>query len=377
MSRVAKPWLVVVSVSAAVGAGGAVAAEVDLRVAKPMNQAAIERSWAIQAQLAGIEADKEAFVDELLASWAPYLERNAYDPEAELKAIAMAAYPWRLLGASLVGDFPTMVGVLKGRMGAGQYINALDKPAPRVRPDSKLLGDTTNSLVYTPIAPCRIVDTRGTGARTGILVPGAVRSFDLTTSGFTKGQGGDTACPGLPSFSHAGWNANITVTGHSTNGGLQVWGFNGPVPSTSFLNFFPAGFALANDGGLTGCFACGDDISISAFGGPVHVIVDVMGFYEQASGFPSGAITISAMAGPAWNIAANTSAFVNGAPCPAGTTLVSGGMRNNSTVGVVTSDHERTIGAPPSNPQYWIEYLRNNDALARTATVFSYCIDVN
>jgi hypothetical protein len=354
-----------------VGASGAQAS--DLAAAKSgIDQAMIDKSTLIQTELARIDGDKEAFVDALLSGWVPYVDASVFDVVSEYKPIAMKAPAWRLYGASLVGNFGTMVRVLRGQEPAGPHINRLDKAEPKVRHDSKVLGDFTNSLVYTPIRPCRIVDTRGTGARTGIMAPGVARIFDLTTQGLTEGQGGDTVCPDVPSFSHFGWDANITATQHTADGGLQVWGFTGPVPSTSLLNFFATGYAVANNGAITGCDGCTDDIVISAFGSPAHVIVDLMGFYERATGFgtATGAVVVTALGGTNTSIPANTSQFISGAACPAGTVVVSGGMSNSSSVGVITSDH--TI-----NGTSWREYLRNGTAAAVTATVFSHCIDVN
>ena len=80
MSKVAKMAVAVALV--AMGASGAKAASAD----KPSSDQAIERSYAIQAELARIEADKEAFVDELLASWTPYVDRETYDLASELNA---------------------------------------------------------------------------------------------------------------------------------------------------------------------------------------------------------------------------------------------------------------------------------------------------
>jgi hypothetical protein len=149
------------------------------------------------------------------------------------------------------------------------------------RPNAFPTG-TTDNLVYVPIAPCRVVDTRGTGARTGMIPNNGTRSFDLELDAFTSGQGGAAACAGLPSFSHYGWAANVTVTGYSAVGGLKAWGFSAPEPNASIINFAPGSFALANGLILTGCYGCVDDITIRAFGSATHVIIDVMGYFRQA-----------------------------------------------------------------------------------------------
>jgi hypothetical protein len=344
-----------------------------------MDQAAIERSWAIQAELARIEKNPEAFVDQLIQSWAPYLDSEVYDPWNEIKPIAMAATPWRLYGASLVGDFKTMLLVLRGKVGAGRYINALTQPEPRTwtsaarvaAPDPQALGSGTDSLVFTPIAPCRMVDTRGTGARTGIMNPGAARTFDLTTGGYTKGQGGATSgCTGLPSFSNFGWAVNITATGHSAAGGLQAWGYSGPVPATSIINYFPTAYAIANNGSLTGCYGCVDDVTLMVFGGAAHVIIDVMGYYDYATGFAVGTPVVTSLVGTDVNVPAAGGAYASGAACPAGTVLVGGTAYVYGGL-MSVADHEIV-----SSGTTWREYYRNTTASPLLVRVSSTCMDV-
>lgn len=119
---------------------------------------------SVDAHLAGITADRAAFVSAFLHKWDMALGPD-YNLEEELGPIATKAPVWQRYGASLVGDLPTML---------------------------RILGGTMDSLVFVPITPCRVVDTRGSGARTRPLVPGSARLFDLTTGGFAKGAGGRT-----------------------------------------------------------------------------------------------------------------------------------------------------------------------------------------
>jgi hypothetical protein len=333
------------------------------------DQAALDQSWAIQRELAKIEKDPEAFGEALISSWVPYLDSAVYDPESELRPLIKAATPWRLYGASLVGDYRTMIDVLRGRTSAGRIINALSEPQPRMRPSAGPdLGETGVQLVFTPIAPCRIVDTRGTGARTGPMIAGVPRAFDLTTDGYTEGQGGATAgCPGLPSFSHLGWAINVTATSYSTIGGFTVYPFAGAAGISSIINYFPAAYAIANGSAVTGCYGCADDINLVSFGTNSHVIVDVMGYYEQATG-SAGAVT--QVAGTTTSVAAGGFVQVLGGACPAGTTLI-GGTQTNGGGGanvVLTSDHSRSGST-------WYEFVKNIGAVAINVTVSSLCQD--
>ena len=338
-----------------------------------MSEAEIERSREIQTELARIERDKDAFISELIKSWMPALDNGAYaDPAAELMPLMQAATPWQLYGASLVGDFRAMVHTLTGKVGAGRYVNALTGPQPKAVSDGslELLGATTGDLVFTPIPPCRMVDTRNVGARTGLLNLGAPRVFDLTTGGFSKGQGGSTSCPGLPSFSNFGWSANVTVTGYANNGGLKAYPFGGAEPATSIINYFPAAYAIANSSTLTGCFGCGDDVTFLAFGAPTHLIVDVMGYYEVATGFASGAVT--RLAGTTETVAAGVYTSVFGASCPAGTVVIGGAQTNSSSSSntILTSDHS-------ISGTQWYEYVKNTGSSSATVTVFSICMDLS
>ncbi|MPY89430.1 MAG: hypothetical protein GEU99_16065 [Luteitalea sp.] len=135
-------------------------------------------------------------------------------------------------------------------------------------------------------SPCRVVDTRGTGGRTGLLEPGAPRVFSLwdVVSAIAE-QGGD-AC-GIESEEDAVtfsdnpgvvWGINITVTGFSANGGLKAWKNGEQEPNSSVINYSSGHEpSVANFVMLKGseCVGCGDDIVVEAFGSPTHLIIDV------------------------------------------------------------------------------------------------------
>ncbi|MGE5357826.1 MAG: hypothetical protein ACM3NQ_02330, partial [Bacteroidales bacterium] len=284
-------------------------------------------SDAVNNQLKAIDQDRAAFVDQLLLQWAASVDPNIYDLQTELRPIAMKAPAWQLYGASLVGDFRTMVRVLGGVEGAGQYINAFSEPQPKTAgallapttsltqttalaptPDIALLGlgSATDSLVFNPIPPCRLVDTREPGVGSGILAAGIPRSFDLTTAAVDNGQAGATSCAGLPLFSYGAWAVNITVTGYSGNGHLTVWPFGGTEPNASVANFGSAPYALASGQTLTGCYGCGKDITVKA-DAPTHVIIDVVGYFPDA---PVVGSTVTREAGSSTPIAAASSAWV-------------------------------------------------------------------
>jgi len=349
---------------------------------KQVDQAAIERSREIQAQIDQINQNKQSFIDTLIASWTPDVDAKIFgDVSTQLLPLMQAATPWKLYAASLVGDYTGMIQVLRGDISAGKVINTLSSAQPHAKASSSLavgsasslialaLGSTTSQLVFTPIPPCRMADTRNTGARTGILAAGVPRTFDLTTGGFTKGQGGTGSCPGLTSFNVAAWSVNMTVTGYDDNGYLQAYPFGGSAAGTSVLNFGTSIYAIANSSTLTGCYGCTDSINIVG-SIPTHVILDVYGYFGPATGFATGVVT--QMAGTTATVAAGVYQFVQGGSCPAGTLVIGGSQTNSSssTNTILTSDHN-------ISGTTWYEYVKNTGTSSATVTVYSNCQDVS
>jgi glucose/arabinose dehydrogenase len=141
-------------------------------------------------------------------------------------------------------------------------------------------GDTLSSHVatfqqlpqlvtrYFTLAPCRLVDTRGTGPRGGPpLAAGAVRNFDL-----------DGVC-GVPATAKA-LAVNVTVTQSTAAGDVRMWAQGGLQPTTSVISYRP-GRARANNG----IVSLGPTGGLSVFAGmppsgTVHFILDVAGYFE-------------------------------------------------------------------------------------------------
>ena len=262
-----------------------------LRIQGGRGRGVVAKSQQIQGEVAAITRDRSAAAHDLIARWEAVLDPNGYDLRQELIGMLSRTSPWQLYAASLAPAISRRCWALSvarsGEQDGEQHLRheVVDVYA------AELLGEPTNELVYTPIAPCRVVDTRTPGgARTGALGPATSRTFDLTTTGFAKGQGGAAACAGLPSFSHLGWAVNITVTGQTGNGWLTVYPSLGTLPGASTINYSVGQWSLANGVNLTGCFGCGDDIVVAAELSATHVIIDVVGFFSEATG-PAAAVT--------------------------------------------------------------------------------------
>ena len=330
-----------------------------------------ERSRQVLSIVKAVEDNKSAAVNQLLSEWQSQLNPDVYDIHNELYARAMAAPAWQLYGAALTGDLKTMGRILRGSASAGHYINSLSTPQLKTAAGfdgPQLLGDSASDLVFTPIAPCRVVDTRGSGARTGVIPANGTRSFDLEDDAYGAGQGGATSgCTGLPVDSPPAWAINITVTnGYVAAGGLKAWGFSTTEPNASVINFTPANSGgIANGLSIIGCNLCGDDLTVRAFGDATHVIIDVVGYYAAA---PVSNAATTRVVGTVVNVPANSGAFATGGACPAGTSLVGGELDHGS-------GGDAAIGEFTSVGSSWRFWFKNNTAGAIAVTPYSRCID--
>jgi hypothetical protein len=143
------------------------------------------------------------------------------------------------------------------------------------------LGDSQADLVYTPVAPCRIIDTRVAG---GTLSPGVPRSFKVTED--TSFQGGrDCGIPFGPTTSAM---INFVAVNATAPGDLRVTPFRTPMPEASILNWAGvAGLNLANGVAVALCdpatTTCTNDITLQADASAVNIVADVQGYYQRVS----------------------------------------------------------------------------------------------
>ncbi len=147
------------------------------------------------------------------------------------------------------------------------------------------VGGTTDVIVdlmgwfsggFTSVQPSRLLDTRdGTGS-CGLYLGGS-ETRTLTVAGRA----------GVPASDVGAAVLNLTVTDAEERAGyLTMWPAGAPQPLASKLNYQP-GQTVAN-GVLVGLGAAGQ-VSIHNEGGPVEVIVDVMGWFPgtTAGGTPA------------------------------------------------------------------------------------------
>jgi hypothetical protein len=124
-------------------------------------------------------------------------------------------------------------------------------------------------LAYFTVAPCRVADTRGTGAPIG----GPVLDGQETRAFAVAGN-----C-GIPATARA-LSVNVAVTQPTSGGNLRLFASAEPVPTVATINY-AAGQTRANNAVVK----LNNNGSLSVFvgqlaGTTVHLILDVNGYFE-------------------------------------------------------------------------------------------------
>ena len=142
------------------------------------------------------------------------------------------------------------------------------------------IGSLSSDLVFTPVTPCRIMDTRNPGAKSGILVAGTTRGFWAWSAIFSAQGGSATGCGTLASADEAVIVVNFTVVAQDAAGYITVFPADAAQPLAATVNY-GAGAVVGNNATLkVAQVALGDGFKIYSTSN-VHVVADIVGYYAK------------------------------------------------------------------------------------------------
>ncbi len=207
--------------------------------------------------------DRAAVSAEIASRWSGRLDDGA----AELGVALLKASPETLIAAREASTVAALDAALFGRPLLPQTV-----------------GDALSDLVFFPVTPCRLADTRS--ATAGILAAGVPRDFDANGANLSTQGGSATGC-GVVEPDPAALVLTITAVGPAGAGNLRAWATTGPVPNASVVNYaLPGqGLNLANTTILPilQSVANVNEFTIRADVSAVHVVVDVVGYFDRAN----------------------------------------------------------------------------------------------
>jgi hypothetical protein len=150
---------------------------------------------------------------------------------------------------------------------------------------SSSASSAQTGLLFTPIAPCRIVDTRSGG---GILTNGVPRAITVNAGGPTanySAQGGTSSGCGLPTDAKSVF-FNFVVVSPTASGFFQAWPVGTATPTASISNFANvSGLNIANGIAVPVCnpstASCtAGDLNVLVNQANAQLVVDVVGYFK-------------------------------------------------------------------------------------------------
>lgn len=247
---------------------------------------------------APLSAERQALYDAFASRWADYVQ-DTYHIDAQVWRQRVAV---EFVGADLDNlrqalgraTFEAAMATVNGR---GHRIPdeatdardtiALGRDAADVLAK---LGDLGADMVYTPVAPCRIVDTRSTPA--GAIAAASTRSFVGAGALSYASQGGSATNCGLSQVSPGAIAINVTAVTPSGGGFATVFPFSAAQPATASLNY-TAG-AVVNNTVITkvpdpvGSF----DFTVYTFA-QSHFVIDIVGYFDSPEATPIACVNSS------------------------------------------------------------------------------------
>lgn len=198
---------------------------------------------------------------------------------------------------------------------------------------TRKLGDEDNDLVFVPVTPCRIIDTRVAG---GPIAANTVRNFDVTVISSYSSQGGEANnCNGVGAAgSFAAAAINFTVVTPSAAGYITAFPYLTTQPLAATVNY--------TAGDIRGNYAVvkldqgpsSSELSVYSFA-QTHLVADIVGYYITPEATQLDCVEVVSTG---LDITAGSFGTRTTPNCPTGYEVTGGGCSSSSFDGrVVTS----------------------------------------
>lgn len=230
--------------------------------------------------LLAIDQNRRTVIDRIVGDWGDALvQANAGVDKAQLRVMLAAMRADQLLAASLAGSLEGLRNILASALVATSAVN----PALQ----AKVLGDTAADLVYTPVQPCRLFDTRPSQNGAGALVPSVIRTYSATAP--VPLQGGPGGCTAPAGAAVAMIQIN---TLSPPAAGILQGGASGTGPFTDALTLYQPGDMYGTSVAMPLRVVDGRFDLVALYSG-VEVAGDLMGYFRA----PQGGFVSSVTAG--------------------------------------------------------------------------------
>ena len=311
--------------------------------------------------------ERAALTKQLVNKWGAYVQR-VYNVPVGVWARRMAPMLAKADGDNLRNALQrdTFEGAMAELGGTGDRLSDdqmitrfAAKTAPASAIGTKTLGALGNDLVYTPVAPCRILDTRSTAA--GAIAANSTRNFiAINASNFTSQGGSSTNC-GTLGLNATAVAINLTAVTPSGAGYATAYPYGTTQPVASSINY-TAG-AVVNNALIVQIPnpLASFDFTVYTFA-QSHYVADIVGYFAPpvATALQCQDTANTTVSG----IASGGTANANAPACPSGYTQTATNCETSSWLMPIVFIHGGTCSA------------RNNDGTPQDLRASRTCCRV-
>ncbi|RYF38685.1 MAG: hypothetical protein EOO38_24420, partial [Cytophagaceae bacterium] len=223
------------------------------------------------------ESDRKVTAGKILLKWGPYVEKVK-----GLDRRDWSAAMWPSLQNADVGNLQkasqaiTYEGMRNALLGQRPLENQLIEQAARAKVAPKSFGDLAADLVFTPVTPCRIVDTRVTGVR---LAANSTTPLDASNPGgnFALQGGSYSSDCGVPA-NPAAISLSVTALDNLTTGYIRVFPFDKTSSHGSPVAINSVMTNVNNDIVVPGCQGCTQELKVFSTAN-THYAAFVTGYF--------------------------------------------------------------------------------------------------
>jgi len=235
--------------------------------------------------LLAIDQNRATVVNRVVETWGdPLAQSSAGVTREQLREMLAALRADHLMAASLAGSLEGLRDVL-----ARSMVGDSSVATGRVR--GKALGDPNADLTYTPVVPCRILDTRIIG---GPLQADVARIFEGYAPNFAV-QGGASSDCGIPA-SVPVLALNVYAVNPTNLGFIKLWSAGTNEPFVSTVNYQAGITALAN-GTLVSVDRLSQNRFVAKSPAVVDLVADVVGYFRSPGSVSGDVTSVTAGAG--------------------------------------------------------------------------------
>lgn len=181
------------------------------------------------------------------------------------------------------------------------------------------LGSVDKDLVFTPVTPCRIFDTRTTYGGTGPILTNGTKTFAIWGQTSYASQGGKAAsdCGITAGSNTAAVALSMAVVSPSAQGYLTAYPAGEVKPLAATMNY-NTGEVVVSNAAILKVNQTNGNAALSIFASSsTEVIADVVGYYSKPV---ATALTCTTVSGVPTNINAGAYASLPTLFCPANST---------------------------------------------------------